>query len=86
MINECSYDQTNDTAFNDMESMNNEQLPDQEDYLLEHHNYITDLPDEIISLLFTFLDAKSMVKSAMTNHYWYQLLQSKDIQFHFKNE
>lgn len=44
------------------------------------------LPPEIVILIFKYLDCKSLTKVAMTNSYWYDLFNSKDIQRCFKNE
>lgn len=44
------------------------------------------LPLEIVTMVFKYLDCKSLTKAAMTNKFWYELLNSKDIQKSFKNE
>ena len=55
-------------------------------YCDQAENLSAYLPQDIVVLVFKYLDCKSLAKVAMTNSYWYELYTSKDIQKWFKVE
>ena len=72
--------------FSEDPSIENEQTVDPYMEPQEGVNWSEELPPEIVILIFKYLDCKSLVKTAMTNSFWYELFNSKDIQKCFKNE